>query len=255
MARNGRLALAALGGAFLGGGAVRVSQEKGGSGAVAELPPLARSSGRSETTENEKRSVLRVAVTSANPLKMEAVKLAVNEATQGRAFVVDVVSVPGDSGIPHGQPWGLQHTFEGARARIVSSRQRTSNLSARIRTPGAEAAEDVFDLLVSPENGVCTLQTHTHSEAVDLCVVVVEDAKSGAQAVGVSGGRPYPLQEVQGRRRDGASPDDIGAFCREFYAERERDGLKLSREEQVFAATQTALSQLRATTSGREELS
>ena len=45
-------------------------------------------------------------------------------------------SIPGDSGIPHGQPWGMQHTYEGAMAKWsrtiryirTRSRCRTSRL-------------------------------------------------------------------------------------------------------------------------------
>lgn len=63
---------------------------------------------------------LRVVVTSTNPEKTRAVAASFNrhDATLKVASSVVVEGVPADSGIPHGQPWGMQHTYEGAQARL-----------------------------------------------------------------------------------------------------------------------------------------
>ena len=95
---------------------------------------------------------VRVIVLSGNMEKVNAVRGAFGahlEAIGVRlggevSFAVD--SLPSSSSIPHGQPWGLQHTYEGALARIHNSAQRT-----RIHTgsPGPRKEHDSLVFLVS----------------------------------------------------------------------------------------------------------
>merc|ERR1712232_1127353 len=96
---------------------------------------------------------------------------------------VQVVSCPSDSGIPHGQPWGMQHTYEGALARLHHLRERG----------GCSG----YDYLVSAENGVVAFPQHHGTEAIDIACVVVERALTGEQAMNFSQARPYPLTSIQ----------------------------------------------------------
>ncbi|CAJ1374839.1 unnamed protein product [Effrenium voratum] len=57
-----------------------------------------------------------VAVTSCNKEKLEAVDSAF--ASHFADASLQILSHSSDSGIPHGQPWGMQHTYEGALARL-----------------------------------------------------------------------------------------------------------------------------------------
>lgn len=176
----------------------------------------------------------RIAVTSKNQTKIDAVLAAFSEKLPGLTTSpsVDIVACPSDSGIPHGQPWGLQHTYEGALARL-------HNLKTCFSTDG-------FAYLVSCENGVCGLLRHDQTLALDIACVVVEDTETGLQGMNFSQARPYPLSKVQELKRAGTSNEDIGCFCNQWYSER---ALSLSRADQVRTATGLALEML-LTTSG-----
>ena len=163
---------------------------------------------------------LAIAVTSSNTEKLDAVAQAF-ESWFGADTPMDVMAHPSDSGIPHGQPWGLQHTFEGAMAR----------LSAFMAC--ALPSQTQWTHVVSVENGVCVLQEHKGPQAVDMCCVVVQNTATGERYVGWGPGRPYPLECVQGMARRGVSGPQIGQYCKEYYAEL---ALPFSRGDQVSAA-------------------
>ena len=125
-------------------------------------------------------------ITSKNVEKIQAVR---------RAFVfsgindISLHSIPSDSGIPHGQPWGLQHTYEGASARIHDVRAFHSDQVDQLPSPP--------EYVVSVENGVCAIVTHTMTSAIDVCCVIVENFSTGERAFSFSQSRPYPLSDVQ----------------------------------------------------------
>mmetsp|Transcript_75017 Transcript_75017/g.173976 ORF Transcript_75017/g.173976 Transcript_75017/m.173976 type:complete len:189 (-) Transcript_75017:201-767(-) len=169
---------------------------------------------------------LRVAVTSSNPEKLAAIKEVFATRWPGLPDGA-VIACPADSGIPHGQPWGLQHTYEGALARL-------HNLKA-----GCDTA--AFTHFASVENGVASLLRHDATEALDVACVVLERADTGERAVNFSQARPYPLAEVQERKRQGQSNADIGLFVKAWYDAR---SLPLSRKEQVRSAATMALAML-----------
>jgi non-canonical (house-cleaning) NTP pyrophosphatase len=154
--------------------------------------------------------------------------------------VLDAGSTPqihghaADSGIPHGQPWGMQHTFEGALARIAS-------LKDAAQVHGSPSQHQDWAYIVSVENGVCSLLSHQHTFAVDVCCVVIEHVASGTQRFSFSQSRPYPLSEVQAKLRCGEK--DIGKWCSKYY---EQLSLPESRSDQVTTATRMALAQLHA---------
>ena len=133
-----------------------------------------------------------------------------------------------DSGIYHGQPWGLQHTFDGALSRFNDIKHRLSKL---------EDFEDISHI-VSVENGVETLIQHHGTIGLDFACVIVHCIESGEEYVAFSQGRPYPLEQIQSMKREGASNEEIGAFCVEYYNSAD---LPISRADQVHQATTMCL--------------
>ncbi|CAJ1363874.1 unnamed protein product [Effrenium voratum] len=162
-----------------------------------------------------------VAVTSCNKEKLEAVDSAF--ASHFADASLQILSHSSDSGIPHGQPWGMQHTYEGALARLH-----------HLKSSGALSC----DYLVSAENGVCAILGHASTTALDVACVIIERRSDGKQAMNFSQGRPYPLQEVQEMIRAGASGKDVGEYCKQWYQEKK---LPISRADQISAAASLAL--------------
>eukprot|EP00927_Polykrikos_kofoidii_P064158 TRINITY_DN59214_c0_g1_i1.p1 TRINITY_DN59214_c0_g1~~TRINITY_DN59214_c0_g1_i1.p1 ORF type:complete len:235 (+),score=28.98 TRINITY_DN59214_c0_g1_i1:35-706(+) len=183
---------------------------------------------------------LTVAVTSSNSTKLDAVRDAfeVHFATNtsyvnvGQRVVVRVLPRPCDSGIPHGQPWGLQHTYEGALTRLHHLKQISDD-------PGIGECK----YLVSVENGVVALLKHDETLGQDVCCVVVEDVRTGRQAMNFSQARPYPLASVQTLKRAGTSNEEIGKFCNDWY---QQHPFPISRDDQVRCATSMALAMLQS---------
>ena len=91
---------------------------------------------------------MRIVITSVNPQKIAAVSQVFHDVVYGDDITID--TLPSKSGIPHGQPWGLQHTFEGAMARIADANFNIAN-------------QHTIDFIISVENGACTIATHTHT--------------------------------------------------------------------------------------------
>eukprot|EP00929_Paragymnodinium_shiwhaense_P107277 TRINITY_DN73367_c0_g1_i1.p1 TRINITY_DN73367_c0_g1~~TRINITY_DN73367_c0_g1_i1.p1 ORF type:complete len:197 (-),score=21.31 TRINITY_DN73367_c0_g1_i1:164-754(-) len=166
---------------------------------------------------------LHVAVTTSNPEKHRAVRDAFCK--QFPETTVVVHACPSESGIPHGQPWGLQHTYEGALARL-------HNLKA------CSDGQRRYDYMVSVENGVTGLLTHTETIGLDVACVVVESVASGQQSMNMSQARPYPLGEVQSMKKAGASNGDIGRWCKEWY---DKQNFPLTRYSQIYSACSFAL--------------
>eukprot|EP00439_Symbiodinium_sp_Y106_P065496 s2029_g10.t1 len=173
-----------------------------------------------------------VAVTSSNPDKLAAIETAFcsHFGQKGQAPSICILPCPADSGIPHGQPWGMQHTYEGALARL-----------ANLKSSGEGVEAEYY---ASAENGVCALLRHDSTLALDVACVIVERASDGKQGVNFSQGRPYPLQEIQQMKRSGSSNAEtriskmdrvlhgaeIGDFCKWWY---EKKALPISRTDQV----------------------
>uniref|UniRef100_A0A0G4FTH0 inosine/xanthosine triphosphatase n=1 Tax=Chromera velia CCMP2878 TaxID=1169474 RepID=A0A0G4FTH0_9ALVE len=188
------------------------------------------------------RQPLCVLVTSANDIKLSGVCTAFRAAFSppaGPTTEIQVVPRPADSGIPHGQPWGMQHTYEGALARLDNlKRAADAEAEGTIRTVESNRRPDY---LVSVENGVVGLLSHTATTGVDVCCVIVEESASGRREFAFSQGRPYPLQEVQAKVTRGEG--GIGKFVAGWYDERPE--LTVTRKCQVIQATAMALAQLK----------
>ena len=170
-----------------------------------------------------------VLVASGNVLKVEAVRSAF-EAWFGGS--VEARGVAADSGIPHGQPWGCQHTYEGCAARLQQLQTAAGE--------GADAAQ-AFDYLVAVENGVVPIVTHTATFGHDVACVMVSDVASQRTRHAFSQSRPYPLAIVQEMARQGMSGGEVGEFCCAHY---EKAELACTRDEQICACTRLVLSDL-----------
>ena len=184
---------------------------------------------------------LNVLVTSTNPQKIESVKTAFeewfsdnsndNSANKTNKINVRATGMKSKSGIFHGQPWGLQHTFEGARARIEYTKKDCKDKNINL---------DNYTHIVSVENGISTVLTHESLYGFDVAVVIIQDFETNEQQVAVSQARPYPIETVQKMARSGVPRKEIGRFCHKYYQELP---LTISREEQIIGATKMALSQ------------
>ena len=171
-----------------------------------------------------------VIVTSANKEKLRAVDRAFKEYYKNSDIEYEIIGRKSDSGIYHGQPWGLQHTFEGAMTRIHSLKNKIK-------------MDETTSHIVSVENGVETLLQHDKTIGIDFACAVInqlEEREEEQMYVAFSQGRPYPLEAIQAMKRNGASNDDIGKLCSEYY---KNSPLSISREDQVYQATLMALTQ------------
>ena len=175
--------------------------------------------------------VRNVIVTSKNPDKLRAVHNAFNEHFKDSNLQFNIIGYKSDSGIYHGQPWGLQHTFEGAKTRIQSIKDKL-NKSKDNPDPS---------YIVSAENGVESLLQHDKTIGIDIACVIVEILDGNQQYIGLSQGRPYPLETIQHMKRNGVSNKEIGDFCVKHY---EQANLCITREDQIYQATLIALSQI-----------
>eukprot|EP00930_Biecheleria_cincta_P018871 TRINITY_DN14562_c0_g2_i1.p1 TRINITY_DN14562_c0_g2~~TRINITY_DN14562_c0_g2_i1.p1 ORF type:complete len:197 (+),score=21.55 TRINITY_DN14562_c0_g2_i1:62-652(+) len=185
-----------------------------------------RSYGETDSVEGT-IATLKVAVTTGNPEKLAAVTESFSSHFPGT--LVQTTSCPSESGIPHGQPWGVQHTYEGAAARLH-----------HLKTSSGIVSTD-FQYLVSVENGVVGLLSHSSTSGLDVACVVIECVANGRQAMNISQSRPYPLERVQQMKRAGTSNEDIGKFCKKWYEDKR---FPLSRKEQIKSSIAFALAEL-----------
>ena len=166
--------------------------------------------------------MVRVAVATSNQEKIGAVKRAFHTHFEAEC---QVIGISCDSTIEHGQPWGMQHTFEGASARLSS---------LRIKSEGGG-----FQFIASVENGVFPILTHDETFGQDVACVIVECLASKKREFTFSSSRPFPLAAVQSLRKSGSSGAEIGQHVRDWYLS---NPWKTSREQQIFEATCNVLS-------------
>eukprot|EP00931_Biecheleriopsis_adriatica_P009597 TRINITY_DN110666_c0_g1_i1.p1 TRINITY_DN110666_c0_g1~~TRINITY_DN110666_c0_g1_i1.p1 ORF type:complete len:227 (-),score=30.64 TRINITY_DN110666_c0_g1_i1:274-954(-) len=170
-------------------------------------------------------AVVQVVVTSSNPEKLAAVQQAFEQSLDKE---VGIDASPAESGIPHGQPWGMQHTYEGCAARL-------QHLRASL-TGGHN-----YSYLVSVENGVIPIVSHTGTSGHDIACVIVENVQTGAVSFAFSQSRPYPLEDVQRLKREGKSNQAIGGWCKTHYGAID---LTHSRLRQIKDCTMLVLSSM-----------
>ena len=184
---------------------------------------------------------LRVIVASTNTEKINAVKKAFEAEFEDESNIV-VTGIKSSSSIFHGQPWGLQHTFEGARARIMDVKCKLLDAQTNLSACKKNKFDGEYDYIVSVENGVETLMTHAHTHGFDFALVIVENVETRENKVAISQGRPYPIEAVQTMTKSGVTRKEIGKFCAKYY---KTHPLPITREQQIFEATQMALAQFK----------
>lgn len=204
-----------------------------------------------------------IALASENPDKIRGVETAAQSwllaadirngtAQQGQSLpegAVAIVTRSVESGVAGGQPWGMQQTYDGALQRVRNIKTQLENAKEDTKEgqvgAGGVAARSggafPYTHIVAAENGVCALLSHSQTQAVDVCCVVVEDVSTGTQGVSFSQSRPYPLADVQEMIRSGVTRLEIGEFCKKYYAGAQ---LSASRADQVESAARMAFEQL-----------
>eukprot|EP00164_Ancoracysta_twista_P001666 GFYU01002188.1.p1 GENE.GFYU01002188.1~~GFYU01002188.1.p1 ORF type:complete len:197 (-),score=13.06 GFYU01002188.1:46-636(-) len=161
---------------------------------------------------------MKILITTQNKLKCEAIETTFNTFCKAHPSILSNESVipvaevqPFNcnyAGVDHGQPFGHQQTFECARFRI-------NRLKEMVEREGLEAGKD-YEFIVSVENGVFTILDVDQSHSHDVACVIVEN-KDGVTTHAFSFGRPFPLDGVQRKRREGVPGGEIGKFVAEYY--------------------------------------
>mmetsp|Transcript_56230 Transcript_56230/g.131709 ORF Transcript_56230/g.131709 Transcript_56230/m.131709 type:complete len:212 (-) Transcript_56230:32-667(-) len=197
-------------------------------GSEQHMPKLSSERDGAQDSTSGVRKEVRVLLASSNALKVAAVQ---RSFTSVLGSHVSVQSGTSESGIPHGQPWGMQMTMEGALTRVHHLQDSAAG----------------FDFLVAAENGVVVLPQHQETFAFDIACVVVEDVMTKAQGINFSQSRHYPLSETQALARSSTTRGSIGTFCANWYAEQEKNAeesslCSVTRDHQIESATRVALS-------------
>lgn len=139
---------------------------------------------------------IHVLVTTLNPDKLAAVKNAFE------SKIKEPIHVSGcstNSGVPDGQPYGLDGTYQGAL-------QRLSRLE-----------DENADFLVSIENGITCLNDNKGTHCLDFPIVVIIERKTGKESVHFGGSRPIPLSKIREMKREGKDEKEIGEWCNTFF--------------------------------------
>lgn len=116
-----------------------------------------------------------------------------------------VVGFECESGVPDGQPYGLDGTYQGAQQRIVNLKQRL-----------AQQIEN-YDFIVSIENGIVGLQNNDCLSYLDLPVVIIYDIKNQKENVQIGGSRPIPLETMRKQKQQGVDQKARGLWVRKHY--------------------------------------
>lgn len=142
---------------------------------------------------------MNIAVATTNRDKIAAIR---------RAFNLPEEAVNGfsaDSGIPSGQPYGFDSTFQAAQTRIL-------NLKKKLEDDGTL---NKYELLVAVENGIITMTSDFGTFYLDFPVVVVweNDETGGKIFVQFGQSRLSPLEDLRNMRKEGKTEDDIRKRC------------------------------------------
>ena len=141
---------------------------------------------------------LRILVTTTNPEKIEAVK---NMFEYKYNCLCTISGIKCDPGIPDGQPYGIDGTFQGAHQRIV-------NLGDKIND---------YDYVVSIENGIATLNTNDKSTSLDFPIVIIMDVHRKITATHFGGSRSIPLDELRMMKKNGVVQSERGKWVVDYY--------------------------------------
>lgn len=149
---------------------------------------------------------MNIGVATTNTEKLDAVRKAFNM-TEDDERAKNVRGFKTDSGVPDGQPYGLEGTFEAALTRIKNLKEHLEK----------SFALDRYNMLIAIENGIITLKSEIGTFHLDFPIIIVwkqTDMPKGCYLVQFGQSRPMPLERLQKMREEGTSGEEIG----EWYA-------------------------------------
>lgn len=160
-----------------------------------------------------------VLVTTLNPDKLDAVK---NSFYSKLKCTTKVSGCKTNSGVPDGQPYGMDGTYQGALYRLSNLQNKDA------------------DYLVSIENGIVTLNSNNSEYYLDFPIVVILETKTGKQVVHFGQSRHIPLDQMKTMKKEGKTENEIGEWCHNFYEKTPW----ISRQQIIEAALLMALDEL-----------
>lgn len=161
---------------------------------------------------------MKVLVASSNADKISATKRAFEQAMNPASLEIEGINT--DSGIPSGQPYGMQGTYQGALTRLEHLLSKASE----------------YDYLVSIENGIETLTSDSQTSYLDFPVVVIFCCETKTYQVQFGQSRPIPFEAM--RQMKVNSVKGIGKWCEQWYMEH---NLYTSRQDIIYRALLIAL--------------
>lgn len=147
------------------------------------------------------KNEINILVTTKNPEKLDAVK---NIFEYRLNCLTTILGIKTDSGVPDGQPYGLEGTFQGAYQRLLTCHKYDIK---------------EYDYIISIENGISTLNTNDSSFYLDFPIVIIEDLKNNKLITHFGGSRSIPIEHMRVMKKLGASELERGQWCQEYYAE------------------------------------
>jgi non-canonical (house-cleaning) NTP pyrophosphatase len=150
---------------------------------------------------------MNIGVATTNPEKLDAVRKAFNM-TEDDKRTENVRGFSTDSGVPDGQPYGLDGTFQAALTRIKNLKEHLEN----------NFLLNEYNMLISIENGIVSIKSEIGTFNLDFPIIIVwkqTDMPRGCYLVQFGQSRPMPLERLQEMGENGVSGDQIG----EWYAD------------------------------------
>ena len=144
-----------------------------------------------------------IAVTTLNPNKLDCVSRTFENIYK---CLPNVIGYNCESGVPDGQPYGIDGTYQGAQQRIL-------NLKGELKF----SETNNYDFIVSIENGISGLQNNDGTTYIDYPVVIVHDVKRSKDFVQIGGSRTIPVDEMRRQKHEGIDPKSRGDWVRNYY--------------------------------------
>lgn len=142
---------------------------------------------------------MKVLVTSSNKDKVGAVELAFKRVFADEEIFVSGVSTP--SGVNE-QPEGSIETLKGAVNRLAYARKHSQ----------------LFDFVVSIENGITLVYIDEEERWFDIAWVVIED-KKGKKYASQSAGLEFPYASAMAAMREGFKTTTVGSVIAKTHPE------------------------------------
>ena len=164
-----------------------------------------------------------ILVTSTNVIKLSATHDAFKQVLKpDPSSSILIAGKKTNSGIPSGQPYGFQGTYQGALTRLNEIMWESAK----------------HDYLVSIENGIETLTSDGETTYFDFPVVIVYDCRTKSSGVQFGQSRPIPLEEMRNMKRKKVEGNKIGEWVDDWY---QKQKFSQSRRAIIYGALVMAL--------------